>query len=38
MELINPQRKPMSIKRAAKWTVIALGLVGICLTLIILTK
>ena len=38
MELINPQRKPLSIKRAAKWTVIALGLVGICLTLIILTK
>lgn len=38
MELIKQQRKPMSIKRAAKWTVIALGLVGICLTLIILTK
>lgn len=38
MELINPQRKPMRIKRAANWTVIALGLVGICLTLIFLTK
>lgn len=38
MELINPHRKPLGFKRAATWTVIALGLVGICLTLITLSK
>ena len=38
MELINPKPKSMGIKRAAKWTVIALGLAGICLTLIALSK